>query len=187
MLSKTELINKLYIPEHKLVIQAVEELRVHGWLTDGSLRGIGLCRAQLHDADLMHADLRNVDFHQADLEGADLSLAKLQGAKLSRANLRSANLSHADLTNAELYKADLRGARNLTEEQLRRVKRLWGAVMPGGENYDGRYNLAADLAQARWAKVDVDNPSAMADFYGISLAAYLDGQRQVLEPAMPQA
>jgi uncharacterized protein YjbI with pentapeptide repeats len=187
MLSKTELINRLYSPERKYVVQAIEELRVHGWLTDGSLRGAGLCRVQLQGIDLTGADLRNVDFHQAELESANLSLARLQGAKFTRANLVWADFSQADLTNAEFYKADLRRAVNLTEDQLRHVKRLWGAILPDGGSYDGRFNLPADLAQARWAKVDVDDARAMADFYGVSLEAYQLGQAQALESAVPQA
>jgi uncharacterized protein YjbI with pentapeptide repeats len=177
----------LYSPDHKHVIQAVEELRVRGWLGDGSLRGIGLCRALLEGADLIQADLRAVDFHQANLESADLSMAKLQAAKLTRTNLRSANLSQTDLTGAELYKADLRGARNLTESQLRQAKRLWGAIMPDGETYDGRYSLPADLAQARWAKLDIADPQAMAEFYGIELEVYLRGQGQVVETSLTPA
>jgi uncharacterized protein YjbI with pentapeptide repeats len=183
--TRVELINKLYSLENKHVIAAVAELRMRGWLTDGSLHGIGLCHAQFQGVDLMKADLRDVDFHQADLESADLCMANLQDAKLTRTNLRSANFSHADLAGADLYKADLRGARNLTREQLLRVRRLWGAIMPDGETYDGRYGLPGDLGQARWAKVDLNDPKAMAGFYGVPFETYLRGQGQVIEDSLP--
>ena len=108
--------------ENKPSLEAVEELRIRGWLADGSLRGVALCQAQLEHSDLMGADLRNVDFHQSNLDLADLSKARLNGAKLNRASLQRANLDQADLTYADLYKANLQGVRNLTDEQLSHVK-----------------------------------------------------------------
>jgi uncharacterized protein YjbI with pentapeptide repeats len=155
--TKIELINKLNSLEHRHVLQAVEELRVCDWLSDGTLRGAALCRTQLQRADLTRADLRDVDF------------------------------SKADLTSADLYKANLQGARNLTEEQLRRVKRLCGAIMPDGETYNGCYNLSGDLAQARWAKVDLNDPQAMADFYCVPLETYLRGQKAGVKRSLPEA
>ncbi|MBN2385691.1 MAG: pentapeptide repeat-containing protein [Anaerolineales bacterium] len=180
MLTKTELINKLWGLENKYALQAIEELRVRGWLSDGSLRGIALCQAQLQDADLMEADLSSIDFHQANLDYADLSKARLNGAKLNRASLQGVNFDATDLTYADLYKVNLRGARNLSEEQLARANQLLGACMPDGRPYDGRFNLFGDLSRARWAKVDVDDPQAMAAFYGVSLEEYLAGQGQTV-------
>ncbi len=176
MLSKTELINKIWSQENKYSLQAIEELRVRGWLSDGSLRGVSFCRAQLQGADLMDADFCNVDFHQANLDFANLSSARLNGAKLNRASLQGVDFDHADLTNADLHKSNLRGARNLSDAQLARVSHLFGSIMPDGKPYDGRYNLAGDLAQARWAKVDLNDPAHMADFFGVLLEDYLAGQ-----------
>jgi hypothetical protein len=176
MLSRTELINKLRSRENWQVLKAVEELRVRGWLTDGSLRTIGLCQAELQGADLMKADLIQVDFHQAHLEYADLSMADLRCARFTRANLHGANFSNAKLTDADFYKANLREARHLTEGQLATVNRLWGATMPDGEPYDGRHHLAGDLAFARWAGVNLDDQDGMAMFYGVPLEKYRDGQ-----------
>lgn len=178
MATRIELINKLSDLDNRVVLNALAELRARGWLTDGSLRGVALCRAQLQNADLMDADLCNVDFHQADLENADLSNAKLRATKLNRANLRYANLDRADLTNASLYKANLRGARNVTDEQLSKARQLWGAIMPDGNPYDGRFNLQADIELALWAKVDLSSPEALAKFYGVSIEAFLFGQRE---------
>src|SRR5512140_2560367 len=178
MPTKLELVNKIFMLENKSTLQAVEELRVRGWLTDGSLRGTALCQAQLSNADLMGADLRNVDLHQANMEFADLRKVRLNGAKLNRASLYHANFADADLTFADLYKANLRGAQNLTERQLASVNQLLGAVMPDGSTYDGRYNLAGDLARARWAKFNIDDPQSMADFYGVTLDAYLHAHKQ---------
>jgi 2-iminobutanoate/2-iminopropanoate deaminase len=176
MTSKIELINKLQGPENRNVLHAVEELRSCGKLTDGSLRGIALCQAQLLGADLSDADLAFVDFHQANLDNTDLANAKLQGVKFNRASMQGANLEQADLTNADLYKVNLRGARNLTTEQLSKVDQLFGSIMPDGSVYDGCLNLFGDLARARWAKVKIDDPKSMAEFYGVSLDAYMQGQ-----------
>jgi len=176
MYTRAQLVRKLRSPDNKRVLQAVEELRVRGWLSDGTLSGIALCHAQLQGADLMSANLSAVDFHQAHLAWADLSLADLSGARLARANLQGANLDHADLSGTDLFKANLTEVRNLTDAQLVKTTRLWGAIMVDGETYDGRYNLPRDLAFARWARVDVDDPQAMARFFRVSLETYLRGQ-----------
>jgi uncharacterized protein YjbI with pentapeptide repeats len=176
MTTVIDLVRKLRSFENKRVLQAIEDLRVRGWLQDGSLKNIPLCHAQMQDADLLGADLTNVDLHQAHLEHADLSQANLTGARLSRANLQGANFSQTILVNADLFKADLQNTRNLADEQLVQAKRLWGAIMPDGTSYDGRYNLAGDLEFARWGRVDVNDPKAMAEFLRIPLETYLRGQ-----------
>ncbi|HET7011582.1 MAG TPA: pentapeptide repeat-containing protein [Anaerolineales bacterium] len=176
MISVMDLVRKMRSPESKLVLEAVEELRARNWLEDGSLRGVVLCHAHLERADLCKANLAEVDLHQAHLQGADLSMAKLIGAKLTRANLEGVNFSAADLSGADLFKADMRDARNLSLDQLSKAKRLSFATMPDGTPYDGRFNLPGDLDLARWGKVDVNDPAAMAYFLGVSLETYLHGQ-----------
>jgi uncharacterized protein YjbI with pentapeptide repeats len=171
------LIHKLRSFENKVVLQAIEDLRARGWLEDGSLDGIRLCHARMQGADLFQANLRNIDFHQAKLDFADLSGANLSGAKLARTSLLEANFSGANLNGADLMKANLVGARNLTEAQLVQAKRLSFASMPDGQPYDGRFRLASDLDLARWGRVDVDDPHAMAYFLGVSDETYLRGQK----------
>lgn len=184
MPTKLELINKIYMLENKSSLQAIEELRVRGWLTDGSLRGTALCQAELGNADLLGADLRGVDLHQANLEFADLRKARLNGAKLNRASLYRANFDQTDLTYADLYKANLRGAQNLTERQLASANQLLGAIMPDGSTYDGRFDLTGDLSRARWAKVNLDDPQSMADFYGVTLQEYVLARKQETVPSV---
>ena len=183
---KMDLIRKLRSPDNKHVLQAIEELRVRGWLEDGTLRGIPLCHVHMEGADLLGADLAKVDFHQASLQWTDLSRANLSGAKLTRINLQGANLSHAILQGADLFKANLLEARNLTDQQLASAKRLYGATMPNNEPYDGRYNLPGDLEFARWGRVDIDDPVAMANFLGVSLEVYLNGQEQTSQVSVPE-
>lgn len=177
MITLIELKKKLRSWENKQVLEAVEELRVRGWLSDGSLKGIPLCDSHFEGADLLKANLCKVDFHRADLQGADLSMADLTGARLSRTKLQNANFSQTILKDVDLYKANLGGARNLTDEQLRQVKRLYSAIMPDGSTYDGRYNLTGDLEFARWGRVNINDPEAMAIFLGVPLKTYLAGQR----------
>jgi uncharacterized protein YjbI with pentapeptide repeats len=178
MISKTELINKLQSLDNRAVLKAVEELHACGMLSDGTLRGIALCQAILQGADLKGADLCFVDLHQADLSETDLTGARLQAAKLNRASLQGANLEGTDLTKADLYKVNLRGARNLTDEQLSKLNALFGSIMPNGTVYDGRFNLFGDLDRAKWAKVKTDDPKSMAEFYGVSLEMYVEGQKK---------
>ncbi|MFB0536997.1 MAG: pentapeptide repeat-containing protein [Anaerolineae bacterium] len=117
---RADLIAQMGSIERSLAIGAVEELRRHGWLTDGSLRGADLTGANLQGADLTEtnlqgidlrlADLRGADLSGANLQGADLRLAKLQDAILADADLRGADLRWAKLQGASLYRADLQGA-----------------------------------------------------------------------------
>ena len=178
MISKIELINKLQSLDQRNVLKAIEELHACGMLTDGSLRGIALCQAILQGADLKEADLCYVDLHQASLDDADLTDAKLQAAKLNRASLQGANLKGTNFTNADLYKVNLRGARNLTEAQLFALNELFGSIMPDGTVYNGRFNLFGDLARAKWAKVNTGDPKSMAEFYGVTVEDYLQGQKK---------
>jgi uncharacterized protein YjbI with pentapeptide repeats len=183
MSTVTEIIHKLRSMDNKRVLQAIEELRVRGWLEDGSLANVPLCHVHMQGADLLSAKLVNIDFHQADLSGADLRNADLTNSKLNRSNLTGANLSKANLSNVDMFKANLKNALNLTSEQLSQAKRLYGATMPDGNIYDGRYNLHGDLEFARWGRVNVDDPQAMADFLGVSLETYLEGQGKLVAAA----
>jgi uncharacterized protein YjbI with pentapeptide repeats len=217
---KAQLIREMGSQDNGIALWAVEELRAHRWLFDGSLEGENLyygvmsvltvrnpSGANLQGSNLREGNLQRVNLHCADLRGADLSWANLQKANLSRANLEHAsmslvNLQGADLTianlrDANLYpanlqKTNLRGAKLRgppilhsippisaipTDEQLALADMLRHAEMHDGSRYDGRFNLPGDL---RWAEEeegrDTRDPVAMADFYGVSLEAYILGQ-----------
>lgn len=171
-----ELIRKLRSPDHTTVIAAVDSLRQTGSLTGGLLEKIDLRCANLHGANLREANLQHVDLGLAKLQGADLSGANLRDAKLHRANLIMTIMDHADLHGTDFFNTDLQYAQNLTEEQLAQVQRLRLAVMPGGERYDGRYNLAGDLRDAAVLHVNLDDDQAMADFYSVPPEAFQRGQ-----------
>jgi hypothetical protein len=97
---KAALIAQLGSSVKDVAVAAAEELRRHGWLRDGSLRG----------AILDGANLQGAILDGADLQGAGLEAAALQGAGLLSANLQRADLIEANLQGARLYRANLQGA-----------------------------------------------------------------------------
>jgi uncharacterized protein YjbI with pentapeptide repeats len=180
------LIRRLRDSDNRIVLRAVEELNARGRLSDGSLAWIHLRYAHLQGADLSAADLRQSDLSMVDLEGADLTHANLEGARLTRANLRAAELCATKLTGSTLAFANLQAACSTSDEQLARSGRLRGATLPDGCLYDGRFNLPGDITDARFLRVDLDNPQALADFYGVCLEDYWAGQ-QWAQSRMPSA
>ncbi|MBZ0306544.1 MAG: pentapeptide repeat-containing protein [Anaerolineae bacterium] len=147
---KSRLIREMGSRDNATTMRAVEELRAHGWLYDGSLRGANLARAnlqqsQLSNANLQEANLAVVNLQQAYLDEATLQQAqlwnaKLQKAKLNRANLHQAKLRQANLQQVELRQANLHQAK-LTEANLHRAE-LWSA------NLQQTGLLRANLQQA---------------------------------------
>ncbi|MCC6905065.1 MAG: pentapeptide repeat-containing protein [Anaerolineae bacterium] len=159
-------------------IRAAEEMRALGWLLDGSLERATLNGADLQNADLTGAHLVGVQFYKANLRGAHLGRANLSGAHLVGADLRGAVLAYAVLNGTYLQGANLDGIRTLSPGQLNSASRLKGATMPDGTRYDGRFNLPGDLRQALKSKIQVEDPAAMADFYGVPVEDYLAGQHR---------
>lgn len=117
-------------PYNQAALESIRQLRFQGWLTDGSLQG-----ANLSKADLTRAELEN-----ADLARANMTLAELAGANLQDAHLAEINLSAAYLTRATLWKSNLSGA-NLSLANLRKTD-LFSA------NMQGAIFRAANLQQA---------------------------------------
>ena len=103
------------------------------------LPGANFTNAYLFDSDLTEADLfgavlREAYLSRANLTNANLYGVGLTGAYLNGANLTNANLTGANLTEADLTEADLTGAK-VTDEQLKQVKSLQGAIMPDGSKH----------------------------------------------------
>jgi len=109
------------------------------------------------------------------LEGAYLSYANLSSVNLSNADLEGARLTEAKLCGTDLSFANLEGT-TLEVSQLVQAHALYKAIMPDGRVYDGRLNLKGDLDMALSRGINVDDPSAMAEFYGISPDEYVEGQ-----------
>jgi uncharacterized protein YjbI with pentapeptide repeats len=177
--STVQLIRKLRNSNPSVVQYAVEELRRRGHLEDGTLRWVYLRYVNLQGLDLSGANLQNTDLNMAKLQGVDLSGANLEETRLNKANLRFALMASANLKGAFLNQANLQGILDLTEEQLSQAYKLRGTTMPDGSRYDGRFNLDGDLVDARFLHVEINDPAAMADFYGIAVKEYENGQAWV--------
>jgi uncharacterized protein YjbI with pentapeptide repeats len=79
----------------------------------------------LKNTDLVGADLRETDFRNSFLNNADLSEADLSEAYLVSINLELTNLKNVNFIGANLKNANFTGAKNLTFEQLLKVKSLY--------------------------------------------------------------
>lgn len=167
---RARLIGRMHSRDNGLTLVAVEEMRAHGWLTDGTLHGANLVHANLQAGYLRYAILPKVNLHRASL----------QRTRLGRADLRGANFSEANLEGADLDEARLDGA-SVSLAQLAQANRLRGASMPDGERYDGRLNLPGDLQDADADGIAIHDASAMAAFYGVTVEVYLMGQKWAQE------
>jgi len=114
------------------------------------------------------------------LEDGTLAGLELRGSNWQDANMYQANLKGTDLIRANLFKADFVLANledaQVVDEQLASTDTMHGAIMPDGRKYDGRYNLPGDFTYANREKIDVDSPEAMAEWFGVPLKQYLEGQ-----------
>jgi uncharacterized protein YjbI with pentapeptide repeats len=81
--------------------------------------------AILKDADLSYAELKKANLKYANLSKSKLANSNLQEANLSKANLHLANFDGANLIGADFQYSYLLGAKNLTIDQLSKVKTLY--------------------------------------------------------------
>ena len=163
---KAQLIREMGSTDNGIALRAVRELRAHGWLEDGSLRGAYLFRANLQNAELRLADLRGSNLHAANLQEANLYGADLRDADLLDIDLRGAYLSHVNLKDTKY----------LMNGQLLTVDCLRGATLAEGRQYAGELSLPLDLAEAKIKEVNIDDPEEMSQFYGVPVETYIDGQ-----------
>lgn len=175
---RARLIGRMHSRDNGLTLVAIEEMRAHGWLIDGTLRGANLVHANLQAGYLRYAVLPEVNLHRANL----------QKTRLGKTDLSGANLTDANLEGADLDEAGLQGAR-VSLAQLAQANRLRSATMPGGERYDGRLNLPGDLKDAEETGCAIANPAEMAGFYGVAVEEYQAGQQWAREnlPALQGA
>lgn len=146
--------------EKSMVEQLVR--RMHSRYNHTALAAIEELRVigHLQDGTIIGREMRGSSWKDANLYEADLS---------------GCDLMNADVLHADFVKANLTGAL-ITDEQLAATDNLCGARMPDGSLYDGRFTLMGDLEWARRKKINLDDPEAMADFYGVSVAAYMAGK-----------
>lgn len=145
-------------------------------LVDTNLEDTRLDEANLTWAVLNQAVLRRANLHTADLTSAKLVDADLTGADLSWAILRKADFADANLTGTLMMHADFSDAEHLSDKQLARAYGLWGATMPGGHRYDGRYQLTADVAACQRQGINPTDWQAASAFYEVPAEVYREGQ-----------
>ena len=91
-----------------------------------------LARAILVEAFLKKANLAGADLSEAYLMGADLTDANLEGADFTDANIEGADFKGANLECAIFKGANLLYVKNITVEQLCKVKTLYEANLEAG-------------------------------------------------------
>jgi len=107
---KARLIREMGSPDNATALNAVRELRAHGWLENGTLQGANLIEANLQGANLEGVNLQRANLTAANLLEANLNRANLQKAQMRDANLQKAKLEEADLRKAFLAGVDMREA-----------------------------------------------------------------------------
>ena len=114
------------------------------YLQNTVLDGADFSRAMFYRAPFDETSLIEANFNGAYLEGASFRGAILRKSNLIWADLNGADLSGADLTGANLDYASLEGADMsktilvgtiVTDDQLRGVRSLKGAIMPDGTRH----------------------------------------------------
>ena len=141
---KEKLILQLSSTDIGFATEASRLLNLHGWLTDGSVRG-----AYLHGTNLSRAMLDNADFQECNLIQSKFKFAYLNKANFTKANLQASDLSECHLLEANLTDAILANA-NLNRTLLIGAK-LWGADFSKA-NLRAAHLFCADLTGAiLWA------------------------------------
>jgi uncharacterized membrane protein len=149
---KQALILQMSSPTNFIAKEAARILRMRGWLTDGTLQGANLLRANLRKVLLVKADLRGALFYKAEI------------------------------WDAYFHETNLTGAVELEDWQLVTVKYLRKAILPDGKLYNGRFNLRGDISWAcDKLGIDKEDDQAMADFYGVPVDEYRRGQVWAVE------
>jgi uncharacterized protein YjbI with pentapeptide repeats len=195
------LISQMASPFNILACDAARILKDRGW--HSKLDGISLWKANLEGAELNEFTLVDVNLTYANLKNANLCGAILNGAKfvlgddgslegtlldgtsLKQAQMVSEKNDRPIFKNARLVGTDLSGATLLgifdgimTESihpHLQAAYCMRDSIMPNGKRYDGRYNLQGDLVVASYNR-DTNDPLVMAEFYGVTLEEYQQGQ-----------
>lgn len=91
-LIREQLIRQLHSYYNPVALQSIEELRVLGYLNDGSLKNL----------DLRGSDWRDANLYEAVLIGSDLRNAKLQKADLAHANLKDVQVTEEQLVTTDI-------------------------------------------------------------------------------------
>ncbi|AKB33256.1 Pentapeptide repeat family protein [Methanosarcina siciliae HI350] len=128
-------LNRAYIENANLYCAYLKEAYLN-WthfrdarLPEAHLEDANLYKTHIEGAILTDAYLEGSKLIEAHLEGARLQGARLQGVSLLDAHLEGAELEKTNFSGAHLEGANLKGAKNLTVDQLSKVKTLYNAEL----------------------------------------------------------
>jgi hypothetical protein len=145
--TREHLIRQMHSRYNQFALQAIEELRVLGWLSDGKLAGQDMRGSNWRDANLYQANLTGCDLQRVLLDDADLYEANLTGVKIKPEQLkRTKTMRYAIMPDGQKYD----GRYNLPHD----IELM----------FDPRF------------KTDPNNPEQIAAFYGVDVESYLRGQ-----------
>lgn len=108
----------LYRPNFELIL-----------FLDADLKNSFLNGANFKRAYLARTILEGTSLKEANFKEADLIETNFKGTDLKRANFEGANLKKADFEGADLKRDNFKGAKNLTVDQLSKVKTLYKAEL----------------------------------------------------------
>ena len=137
---KDQLVRRLQSRYNHTALQAVEEIRVMGYLEDGTLRNRNLRGSNWLDANMYQADLRGSDLGNAVLDKADFVLANLQDVKV---------------TDEQLVKSDIMYGSIMSDG-----RKYDGRYQLAGDFAYARrknINLESDEAMAKWFGVSLEH------------------------------
>lgn len=142
---RNRLKRELWSKDQGISLRAINELREHGWISDGSLENISLPYSVLDRAELKGVVLNGADLQNSSLQRAYIGHAQLRNIDFSNANLTSTIFNHSDLTGSDFTGAITENASfedtilidaKFSKEQFSKVKSLEGATMPDGTIFE---------------------------------------------------
>jgi uncharacterized membrane protein YeaQ/YmgE (transglycosylase-associated protein family) len=159
ILVRDQLLRQLHSYYNPFALQSIEELRVLGYLSDGSLNGL----------DLRGSDWRDGNLYEAVLVGADLRNASLYNADFARANLKDAQVTEEQLVTTKILwlctmpdGSLYDGRYNLAHDFAVATRKGYDIRNP--ESMAAYYNVTTDayLEGQRWAKQHLESLRARA-------------------------
>lgn len=150
---KRRLIKQFRSPHPEITSKALSELKKHGWLYDGSLRG----------TYLSFANWSGLDLEGIDLEGARLRKVKLINTTLRKANLEGTNVSVDRLVQASALQGAIMPDGRRYDGRLRlpgdleRARRM-GISLEDEESMAKFYGVSVEEYKEgqRWANEQLD-------------------------------
>lgn len=101
-------------------------------------------------------DFSNLDLDGVDFSGSNLANVNFENASLIGTNFKDCIMNQVILHNAKLSFANFTNT-NLIDGDFELAYSLWHAVLPNGQEYDGKYMLTGDVQEAQKYGFDIVN------------------------------